>query len=296
MSETPAAAQEIVLHGTAVCDHVEHFWDLMKHLSIPTDHLVDTREQHKVTHGTEPITRAFLYQHARGFSQNQLADRMKKRPILVHCFGLESAPTQQALSDVWGKLGADTRDIIEATGIGLRRTAVENDVIAEALVPTDPPEDEADEEGEDEKEYTRRKAKKTFKLARKHAFPEFESGRTLNRQYDDEQILDMLASICAHEGSAYEEGEHAWVTDDDQTAHGSTILRVLKLFGTPDGEDAQLTIDEILDDDRMPDIDRIRDEIMTAFDSSVENVINTIRGDHPFDDRKVTAAIDITHE
>jgi hypothetical protein len=221
---------------------------------------------------------------------------MEARPILVHRFGLESAPTQQALSDVWGKFGTDTREIIEAAGIGLRRTAVENDVIAEALVPTEPPEDEADEEDEDDKEYTRRKAKKTFKLARKHAFPEFESGRTLNREYDDELILDMVARICAHEASAHEEGEHAYITDDDQTAHGSTILRVLKLFGTPDDEDAQLTIDEILDDDRMPDIERIRDELMTAFDSSVENVINTIRGDDPFDDRKVTAAIDTTPE
>ena len=296
MTETSAAAQALVVHGETLCEHVEHFWDLIKFLSIPTDHLVDTREQHKVTHKTKPITRAFLYQHARGFSQNQLADRLEKRPILVHCFGLESAPTQQALSDVWGKLGADTREIIEAAGIGLRRTAVENDVIAEALVPTAPSEDEADEKDEDEKEFTRRKAKKTFKLARKHAFPEFESGRALNRQFDDEQILDMVARICAHEGSAHEEGEHAWVTDDDQTAHGSTILRVLKLFGTPDDEDAQLTIEEILDDDRMPDIDRVRDEIMTAFDSSVENVINTIRGDDPFDDRKVTAAIDTTPE
>ncbi|WP_435197691.1 hypothetical protein [Natronomonas sp. EA1] len=54
---------------------------------------------------------------------------------------------------MWGKFGADTREIIEAAGIGLRTTAVENDVIAEALIPTAPPEDEADEEDEDEKEY-----------------------------------------------------------------------------------------------------------------------------------------------
>src|SRR5699024_7774235 len=221
---------------------------------------------------------------------------MEKRPILVHCFGLDSAPTQQALSDVWGKFGETTRELIEAAGVGLRYTAVEKDVIAEALVPTAPSEDEADEEDEDDEEYTRRKGKKTFKLARKHAFPEFESGRTLNRQYDDEQILDMFARICAHEASAHEEGEHGWFTDDDLTAHGSTIFRVLKLFATPDSEDAQLTIDEILDDDRMPDIDRVREALMDAFDSSVENVINTIRGDDPFDDRKVTAAIDITYE
>ncbi|WP_122089910.1 transposase [Halalkalicoccus subterraneus] len=296
MAETSAAAQALVLHGEEASKHIDHLWDLIKVVSIPTDYLVDTRQQHKVTHETEPIVRAFLYQHARAFSQNELADRMEARPVLVHRFGLKSAPSQQALSDVWAKFGADTREIIKAAGIGLRRTAVENDVIAEALVPTDPPEDETDETDEDEVEYTRRKAKKTFKLARKHAFPEFESGRTLNRSYDDEQILDMIARICAHNGSAHEEGEYGWVTDDDLTAHGSTILRVLKLFATPDDEDAQFTLNEFLDDDRMPDIERIREKLMEAFDSSVQNVINTIQGDNPFNDRKVTAAIDITHE
>jgi hypothetical protein len=293
MAETSAAAQALVLHGEEASKHIDHLWDLIKVVSIPTDYLVDTRQQHKVTHETEPIVRAFLYQHARGFSQNELAKRLHARPVLVHRFGLDSAPTQQALSDVWAKFGADTREIIKAAGIGLRRTAVENDVIAEALVPTAPSEDEPDE---DEKEYTRRKAKKTFKLARKHAFPEFESGRTLNRSYDDEQILDMIARICAHNGSAHEEGEYGWVTDDDLTAHGSTILRVLKLFATPDDEDAQFTLNDFLDDDRMPDIERIREKLMEAFDSSVQNVINTIQGDNPFNDRKVTAAIDITHE
>src|SRR5699024_10950104 len=135
---------------------------------------------------------------------------MDARPVLVHRFGLESAPTQQTLSEVWAKFGTKTRKIIVAAGIGLRDTAVENDVISEALVPTAPSEDETDEE--DEKEYTRQKASKTIKLARKHAFPEFKSGRTLNRSYDDEQILEMVARICAHKGSAYEEGEHGWFT------------------------------------------------------------------------------------
>jgi hypothetical protein len=296
MTDIPAVAEALVTNGEVVSKHVGHLWDLIKVVPIPTDYLVDIREENKVTHETEPITRAFLYQHVLGISQNELADRMEARPILVHCFDLDSAPTQQTLSDVWGKFGTKTRKIIVTAGIGLRDTAVENDVIAEALVPTEPPEDETDEANEDDTEYSRKKGKKTIKLARKHAFPEFKSGRTLNRSYDDEQILEMVARICAHEGSAHEEGEHGWFTDDDLTAHGSTILRVLKLIATPEGDDAQLTLDEILDDDRMPDIDRICDQLMESFDSSVENVIKTIRGDDPFDDRKVTAAIDITHE
>ena len=157
MVETPAAAEALVLHGEEASKRVDHLWDLIKVIPIPTDHLVDTREQSKVTHDTEPLVRAFLYQHVLGISRYELANRIDARPLLVHRFDLESAPTQQALSDIWGKFGAKTRSIIEAAGIGLRHVAVGNDVIAEALVPTEPPEDETDEANEDDTEYSRKK-------------------------------------------------------------------------------------------------------------------------------------------
>jgi hypothetical protein len=35
MTETPAAAQAIVVHSEEVCEHVEHFWDLIKCICRP---------------------------------------------------------------------------------------------------------------------------------------------------------------------------------------------------------------------------------------------------------------------
>ncbi len=92
------------------------------------------------------------------------------------------------------------------------------------------------------------------------------------------------------------EGEYGWLTDDEHTAHGSTILRVLKQFATPSDEDAQLTLDDLLKSDNMPGVDAIRDELMETFDASLDNIISSIRGAGPFNDRKKTAAIDITPE
>jgi hypothetical protein len=76
----------------------------------------------------------------------------------------------------------------------------------------------------------------------------------------------------------------------------STILRVMKQFANPDGDDAQLTIDDIMQEAGMPEIDAIRDELMKSFDAGINNIISTIQGAGPFSDRKKTAAIDITHE
>ena len=50
------------------------------------------------------------------------------------------------------------------------------------------------------------------------------------------------------------------------------------------------------DDDSIPEINRIQDAIMTAFDAATDSIINSIRGEDPFSSRESVAAIDITHE
>jgi hypothetical protein len=272
---------------------------VISRLSIPVEKLVDNRNENKTKYGTEPLVRAFLYQIARDLSRNQLAEQLQSRPSLVKTCGFDvqdmsEAPKQGAVNYAWLQLSPKTQDIIEAAATGIAQAAVEEDVIAESLVAVDPSEDDDTEITEGEAH--RQKTAKTIRLARKHAFPEFESGRAINRTYEDEDILEMVARACSHCGSAHSEGEYGWLTDDDQTAHGSTILRVLKQFSTPEDADAQLTIEDLLQDDNMPEIDSIRDELMKSFDAGVNNIISSIQGAGPFTDRKKTAAIDITLE
>jgi len=298
-ADDPAIAQGIVVHAETLCQREDHLWDVINRLVLPVDHLTDNRDQSKTDYDTGPLVRSFLYQHCMGISRNKLADWLEARPSLFkackfNARELDGSPTQGTIDHAWKMFSDGTQSIIEATAIGIANTAVEHDVIAESLVATDPSED--DDTDQTEQEAHRQKTTRTIKLARKHAFPEFQSGRAINRTYDDEEILEMVARACAHRGSAHSEGEYGWLTDDEHTAHGSTILRVLKQFATPTDEDAQLTLDDLLKSDNMPGIDGIRDELMKSFDSGVDNIISSIRGAGPFNDRKKTAAIDITPE
>ncbi len=299
----PAIAEAIVVHAETLCDREDHLWDVINKLSIPTDLLTDHRDQNKVDFNTEEMVRAHLYMRIRGFSQSTLAKRLSNHSSLVKSFGFEinnfeHAPSQQDISYAWCNFSQDTQQIIEAAATGIRQEAVEKDVIAESLVPS--PAVKGTEDDEDAKksrrEYKRDKTLKTIKLAQKHVLPEFDTGRADNRQYDDIELFNQVARICANNGSAHSEGEVGYLLDDDLTCDGGTLLRALKLLATPDDSSMQLTIDSVLDDDRMPKIDKIRDSVMECFDAATNNILNSIRGDDPFDDRETVAAIDITDD
>ena len=294
-ADSPVVAEALVTHAKAVCDHMDHLWRVVGNLSVPTHLLSDTREESKVDYETEQMARCFLYAEIRGFSHNELADRLENRPALCKQFEFDDPPTQQTISDIWNAFSDGTQRILTESATAIAHVAHEQGVISEALVPEDP--DEEDDDGPASKrEWKRQKATKTIELARKHAFPVFDSRRADNRSFEDEAILEMVARIATQTKSANGEDEYGWLTDDDTIASGDTILRVLKQFATPDAEDKQLTLDEIADSDELPDIAMIRDALMGAFDTATDRILSTIRGDDPFDDRHVTAAIDITYE
>lgn len=298
--DDPAVAESIVVHAEALCEREDHLWDVINRVSIPTDLLTDHRNQETAEFKTEEMVRAHLYMRIRGFSQNEFANRLAKRPSLIKSCGfrikdLDDAPLQQSLSYAWCSFSSKTQEIIEAAAEGIRLEAVEKGVIAESLVAS-PPEKEEEESEQSRREYKRDKTLKTVQLARKHALPEFNTGRACNRQYEDIELLDQVARICSNNGSAHSEGEIGFLLDDDLTCSGDTLLRALKLLATPDDESMQLTLDSALEDDGMPKIDKIRDEVMKSFDAATNNILNSIRGDDPFDDRETVAAIDITDE
>lgn len=296
----PAVAEAIVVHAKAICEREDQLWDVVGELSIPTDCLTDPREQHKVDFGTAAMIRAFLYQHVRGFSRNKLSDHLAERPTLVKRFGFDTsqahrAPTQQCLNDVWTKFSEDTQNIIRQAAAVIANLAVEHDIIAEVLVPTLPP-DEDDEDHQSCREYKKEKSRKSVRLARKHVLPEFNTERAPHRTYPDDVLWDMFARMCANTGSAHSESEYGWLTDHDLTCADSTFLRAIKKAATPASIDAAYTHADFADHDLESRISVIREEVMAAFDGATDNVINSIRGEDPFDDRRTVAAIDITYQ
>jgi hypothetical protein len=60
--DAPALAGAIVQHAGAVCETADHLWRVIGRISIPTDGLIDARQQAKAANGTEPMARLYLYQ------------------------------------------------------------------------------------------------------------------------------------------------------------------------------------------------------------------------------------------
>lgn len=170
-------------------------------------------------------------------------------------------------------------------------------VLKEELAPSLLESDDDADKGPSKRERKRQATHQTVRFARQTVLPHFETSRADNKEYLDEEIFDVLARMCATTGSANSEGEIGWLTDDDYTPDGKTILRAIKKFGTPKEEALQAGLDDYLTDaEELPDIAAIRDAAVTAFDLSTRNTISAINGDTPFADRETIAAIDMTYE
>ncbi|TMT78034.1 ISNCY family transposase [Haloterrigena sp. H1] len=300
LTDPSAVADSIIVHAETLCEREDHLWDVIRQLSISVDNLEDARDQNRVTFGTDEMFRTLLFKGIRGISQNELAQRLGREPSLVKSFHLDitdlsNTPTQQQLSYTHAQFSENTQEVLNRTVAGVRQAALDHSVLTEGLVPTIPTEPE-NSTSKSESEYKKEKAQKTLTLARKHVLPEFDTHRAAHKTYSDEVILDMFARICANKGSAHAESEYGWLTDDELICDDSTFLRAIKKIATPDESNSQLTFEDFADGDSMPEIDRIRDAIMTAFDAATDNIINSIRGQDPFESRENVAAIDITTE
>jgi len=147
--DTPALAGAIVLHAKNVCETADHLWRVLGDVSIPTEGLTDTRQQRKVTFGTEPMARVYIYQTIYDLAQSEVADRLGDRPALLKQLGLSKVPTQQNLSYAWGQFSAQTKRTLDAAAKGIALEARNHNVISDALVPIDLDEDSSDDEEKD---------------------------------------------------------------------------------------------------------------------------------------------------
>jgi len=296
--DAPALAGAIVLHAESVCETADHLWRVLGDVSIPTEGLTDSRQQHKVTFGTEPMARIYLYQSIYDLAQSEVADRLANRPALLKHLGLSTVPTQQNLSYAWGQFSAQTKRTLDTAAKGIALEARDHDVISDALVPIDLDDDNSDDEEDDStvsRAHVREHGSKVVELARRHGFAEFDSDRADNRIYDDEQILDLFANACLTQGSAHSEGEAGWFLDENDVCDDSTFLRVIKEFATPANEEVTASVQELQIEDIVAFTELYRDAVMASFDAATENILETIRHEDPFDDRHVVAAVDFTH-
>ncbi len=295
--DAPALAGAIVHHAGKVCESADHLWRVLGDVVIPTEKLIDNRQQHKVTNGTESMARVYLYKQIYGLSQDKVAERLTERPSVAKKIDLNGPLSQQTVSYAWKQFSKQTQRTLTAAATGIAHQACEHDVTKEACLPILSEETETTND-EDEPEATRdqirEKGTKIVELARKHGFGEFDSDRAENRVYEDEQILDLFSTACLTQGSAHSEGEAGWFLDENDICDDSTFLRVIKQFAMPSEQEVPESLQELQIEDQIAFTEVFREHLMDAFDAATKNVLQTIRHGDPFDDRHVVAAVDFT--
>ncbi|WP_080510309.1 transposase [Halococcus salifodinae] len=280
-------------------DGVDNLSRAITNATVPLTIGDDPYDENRGKYGFEQMIKVYIYRRVRGFSQETVADRIQRQPYLQIRFEFaDDVPRQQTLSETESeRFTPETKRVLDIAAEAIAREADDCNAIVEELAPSLLKSDDDSDEEPSKRERKRQATHQTVRFARQTAIPHFETSRADNKEYLDEEIFDVLARMCATTGSANSEGEIGWLTDDDYTPDGKTILRTIKKFGTPEEEARQAGLDDYLTDaEELPDIAAIRDAAVTAFDLSTRNTISAINGDTPFADRETIAAIDMTYE
>lgn len=242
----------------------------------------------------EPMVKFYLLKQIEGRSDSELEARLTNWPYLQQYFELEEVPTQQTFSHTWrNRFTQEAKAALECAAIAISQEAADRGIIREVLAPDNPEDDDLENEEKPKREYQRERTQQSVRFARKHAHPEFHTSRAENKTYSDNAVFDMLSRMCATRGSAHSEGEYGWITEDEFTADPSTILRAMKKVTGTDSK--QLTLQESLEPSEITDSPAVRDAILEPFENAVDNIIYSIEGETPFDERFNIAAIDITY-
>lgn len=184
--DAPALAGAIVYHAGTVCETADHLWRVLSDVSIPTDGLTDNRQQHKVSFGTEPMARVYIYQTIYNLAQSEVADRLENRPALLKRLGLDKPPTQQNISYAWEQFSEQTKSTLDASATGIALEARDHGIISDVLVPTQPSDDDTEDKPTVPRAHVCEHGSNVVELARKHGFGEFDSNRAENRVYEDD--------------------------------------------------------------------------------------------------------------
>lgn len=116
-------------------------------------------------------------------------------------------------------------------------------------------------------EFTNEQIHRTLRLARRHAFPVFDSGRAANATYTDSQIF-AIQTYATMTNSTVAQGAQRYASHmgSDNTPHHDTHLRTVKQFP--------------------------QDEVLNSFEESIEQLLELLPSEVL--QRPVTVALDIT--
>ncbi|ELZ98076.1 transposase IS4 family protein [Haloferax mucosum ATCC BAA-1512] len=281
-------ATALIKQAERLCHVHDHITRVIANLEIPEDTFTDQyTKAYPDELDFEAVVRTLLYQNACGFSQREVYSRLRRWAYLQIRFGLNRAPTQQALSYTYrNRLSIQDRQTLTTVAEGIREVAAEHDLLS---APDEGPPIQPEERGE--KGLTDDEILRAVRIARDRVFTEFATGRAANAKYEDEVYWELQSylSMTAH-GKRETKRRASRLSQRPEMPHGDTHTRAIKKMGAPD---PQTKLPEFTDPTGLRKWKRIRKTLLDPFDRAIENLIK----ETDFEDNlrePVNVAIDVT--
>jgi hypothetical protein len=284
-SEVTAA---LVKQAEDLCEIHDHITRVIGDLDFPEGAFTDQySKSYPYELDFKAVIRALLYKETCGFSQRETHQRLNRWAYLQLRFGLDRAPTQQALSyTLRQRLSFNDRQVLTTAAERIQEVAADHGLLSapDEGPPIDP--EERGGKGLNDEEILR-----AIRIARDRVFTEFATDRASNAKYEDEVYWELQAYLSTSVHGGRETKRRASrLCPRSEMPHGDTHTRTIKKMGAPD---PQTELSGFADETGLQKWKRIRKTLLDPFDSAIENLIE----ETDFEDNlrePVNVAIDVT--
>jgi len=271
-------------------------------LDLPTEELSDeyrSSDKSSRTFDFDAMLRVFLYKNVGNFSQQKVADRIRRWGYLQVRFGLERAPTQPAISHTKKRrFTRQLRAFISDVADRIRQIAEEQDIRNSVASPErgqDPGPDEVAASNTPIYKYVDKHAPELITDFQSEVMTAFDTGRANNAKHTDKAIWEQQTMMSLMDRAGTRASYRTFNKFQNDAVHHDTHVRAIKKLGTPDGY--QFTFDDFAasnwQGEPVPEWRRIADTIQTQFSGAIEHMLNSVRVSDMFTEPAV-AAIDVT--
>jgi len=289
---TPDTTKELIESVTEqtedLCHIHDHITRIISNLDIEEEQFSDYDEPGRGKFDLTSMVATFLYKEARGFSQPELARRLRGAAFVYVRFNLECPPTQGAISYNWrNRFTAQERAMLKEAADRIREICAEHDII-DSNEPAIHPDDILDEDDVIAESQIRKAVERATELG----FEEFADPRAPNVKYGLRAYFERQGYLnLAKAGTTTKSRRFARLSNRNEVPHGSSHNRTMKKIADPD---PQIDLWDFIKGP-TPEWKRIRDEILPAFHAGVENILDEIEDrDRTGLQEPVNAAFDIT--
>jgi hypothetical protein len=279
--------EDIAEQADDLCHIHDHITRVITNIEIEDGWFTGYDEPGRAKFDLEPMVKSFLYMYARGFSQSQLARRLRGAAYVYLRLGLDRPISQQIIShNERSRFDHDDRAVLKAAADCIQDVCADHDIV-QTNEPALEPEDVQHEDVSEEQ------ILRAVKRATNMGFKEFSANRASNTKFALDAYFERQGYLnMANAGATSKRRRFARVSERDVVPHGSSHNRTMGKIAAPD---PQLSLDQFGGGDSEPMWKRVRDELLPPFHAGIEAILDEIAGSDREGIREpVFAAIDIT--